>query len=219
MNGVVETFPALDAIPGIKARFFRRIPDLEVRQERSKAMALLAPCHEQLLRQEGLGDYPFVTAEQVHGNYIAVIEKAIQASPIVDVDGLFTLQRGITLGIYVADCAPVWLVSRDGSAGALLHSGKKGTELNIIARGISLFRHLRGYDPKDLIVVVGPCIRPPCYEVDFAAEIRTQTERAGVLSIHDDRICTACHPDLYYSYRKEQGLTGRMLATLTLLPG
>ncbi len=219
MNGVVETFPELDAIPGIKALFFRRIPDLEVRQERSKAMALLVPYHQQLLRQEGLDNYPFVTAEQVHGNHIAVIDKVIHPLPIADVDGLFTLQRGITLGIYVADCAPVWVVSRDGSAGALLHSGKKGTELNIITRGISLFGHLRGYDPKDLAVVIGPCIRPPCYEVDFAAEIRTQVERAGVLSIHDDRICTACHPDLYYSYRKEQGLTGRMLATLTLLPG
>ncbi len=220
MNEVVETFPALDAIPGIKARFFGRIHDIAVRQERSEAMALLAPRHQQLLVQEGLGNYTFVTAEQVHGNQIAVVDdtKSLSPSPISGADGLLTHHRGMTLGIYVADCAPVWVVTRDGVAGALLHSGKKGTELSIITRGISLFGHLRGYHPKDLIVVIGPCIRPPCYEVDFAAEIRTQAERAGVLSIHDDRICTACHPDLYYSYRKEQGLTGRMLATLTLLP-
>ena len=72
--------------------------------------------------------------------------------------------------------------------------------------------------PKDLILVIGPCIRPPCYEVDFAAEIRRQAHEAGMTDILDECICTACHPERYYSYRRELGLTGRMLATLTLLP-
>lgn len=218
MHGVVETFSALDAIPGIKARFFRRIPDLAVREERQKVMPLLAPYHQQLLKEENLGGYSLVTCEQVHGNNIARVDHLLDESPIADADGLFTLQRGLTLGIYLADCAPVWIVTRDGKAGALLHSGKKGTELEIVPKGIAMLSELQGVNPKDLVVVIGPCIRPPCYEVDFAAEIRTQAERAGVVSIHDHRICTACHPDLYYSYRKEQGLTGRMLATLTLLP-
>ena len=218
MNRVVEAFPELDAIPGIKARFIRKIPDLSVREERQKAMTLLAPFHQQLLRQEGLGDYTLVTCEQVHGNKIARVDHMIEGSPIADADGLFTQQRGLTLGIYVADCAPVWIVTRDGRAGALLHSGKKGTELGILTKGIAIFTELCRDDPNDLIVVIGPCIRPPCYEVDFAAEIRVQAEKAGILSIHDHLTCTACHPDLYYSYRREQGLTGRMLATLTLLP-
>jgi copper oxidase (laccase) domain-containing protein len=66
-------------------------------------------------------------------------------------------------------------------------------------------------------VTIGPCIRPPCYEVDFAAEIRRQAAGEGVLEIHDEEICTACHPERYYSYRREKGMTGRMLATLTLI--
>lgn len=218
MIGVVETFPVLDVTPGIKARFFGRIPSLAVKEQRQKVMTLLAPHHQQLLRAEHLGEYPLVTCEQVHGNQVAVVDRLIKPTPIADADALFTLQRGVTLGIYVADCAPVWIVTTRGDAGALLHSGKKGTELGIVTKGIAMFKELHGNDPKDLIVVIGPCIRPPCYEVDFAAEIRAQAERAGVLSIHDHRICTGCHPDRYYSYRKEKGLTGRMLATLTLLP-
>lgn len=129
-----------------------------------------------------------------------------------------TDQRGVTLGIFVADCAPVWMIARDGSAGALLHSGKKGTELGIVPQGISMLCKLTGLRHEHLIVAIGPCIRACCYEVDFAGQIRVQASNQGVTAIHDDLICTACHPNLYYSYRREKGLTGRMLATLTLLP-
>lgn len=214
----MESFPALDLVLGITARFIGRIPEVAVAVERQEAMTRLAPYHQRLLQDEGLGTYPLVTAEQVHGNKIAVVDGIEVAFPITGVDGLLTQKRGITLGISVADCAPVWIVARDGTAGALLHSGKKGTELSIVPQGIAMLCNLTELSPADLILVIGPCIRPPCYEVDFAAEICRQAEKAGVLDIHDDGICTACHSDRYYSYRKERGLTGRMLATLTLLP-
>ena len=164
-----------------------------------------------------MGDYPLVTAEQVHGRVIAVLIEAM-ASPIPGVDGLITRTRGLTLGITVADCAPVWIVARDGSAGALVHSGKKGTELGIVPQAIRQLLEVANLAPSDLRLVIGPCIRPPCYEVDFAARIRKQAYESGIRDIHDSQICTACHPERYYSYRREQGLTGRMLATLTLLP-
>jgi len=213
----IESFPPLDAIPSIAARFLGRIPGVDVAVERHKAMSRLAPHQSNLISKRGLGEYPLATAEQIHGAEIATVTEAPPA-PIIGVDGLITTSRGITLGISVADCAPVWLVARDGSAGGLLHSGKKGTELGIVPEGIRSLCSLANLSPPDLIMLIGPCIRPPCYELDFAAEIRRQAHEAGVTSIHDERICTACHPERYYSYRRELGLTGRMLATLTLLP-
>jgi copper oxidase (laccase) domain-containing protein len=33
-----------------------------------------------------------------------------------------------------------------------------------------------------------------------------------VRAIFDCHTCTACHPALYYSYRREKGSTGRLLA-------
>ena len=172
------------------------------------------------MRRAGLGEYPFVTAEQVHGNGIALVgqKNTSTHSTIAGVDGLMTSERGITLGIYVADCAPVWIAAKNGTAGALLHSGKKGTELGIVAKGIEMLCNEFRLKPHELIVAIGPCIRPPCYEVDFAATIHAQARASGVIEILDDLICTACHPDHYYSYRRERGLTGRMLATLTLIP-
>lgn len=180
-------------------------------------MTALAPHQRRLLAEQGLGDYPLVTAEQIHGANIATVTAASPA-PVAGVDGLITTSRGITLGISVADCAPVWIVTRDGRSGALLHSGKKGAELGIVPYGIEALCELARIAPSELTVVIGPCIRPPCYEIDFAAEIRNQAGRAGVTAIQDEGICTACHPERYYSYRREKGMTGRMLATLTLLP-
>ena len=185
--------------------------------ERAEAMALLAPQHRRILEQEGLANFALVTAEQIHGKEVALVTGPT-TSAIQGVDALITCTRGLTLGIYVADCAPVWIVARDGSAGALVHSGKKGTGLGIVADAISKLLNVTGLDPQDLIMVIGPSIRPPCYEVDFAALIQEQGHACGILDIHDSEVCTACHPELYYSYRREKGLTGRMLATLTLLP-
>jgi copper oxidase (laccase) domain-containing protein len=70
--------------------------------------------------------------------------------------------------------------------------------------------------PSDLVVQLSPCIRPPHYEVDFAAEIVRQCRDLRVTSIHDSGVCTACDLTRYYSYRAEKGRTGRMLAFLAL---
>lgn len=180
-------------------------------------MSRLAMPHRDILRRAGLGSYPMATAEQIHGNEVHILSDRSELHA-KGADGFMTTIRGVTLGIYVADCAPVWVVARDGSAGALLHSGKKGTHLGIVPEGIRILCSMTSLVPQDLIAVIGPCIRPPCYEVDFAAQIRSQAHAEGVMEIHDEMTCTACEPGRYYSYRREHGLTGRMLATLTLLP-
>ena len=98
----------------------------------------------------------------------------------------------------------------------LVHSGKKGTELGIASKAIQRLRERFGSEPADLIVELSPCIRPPHYEIDFAAKILEQLRAAGVQQIHDSGVCTACDIDRYYSYRAEKGKTGRMLALLGL---
>ena len=67
-----------------------------------------------------------------------------------------------------------------------------------------------------MIVQLSPCIRPPAYEIDFAAQIRESCEEAGVPAgqIHDPGTCTSRDLDRYYSYRVEKGKTGRMLAVI-----
>jgi copper oxidase (laccase) domain-containing protein len=98
-----------------------------------------------------------------------------------------------------------------------MHSGKKGTELGIVAKAITAMAAHFGSRASDLTVQLSPCIRPPHYEIDFAAEIVRQCREAGVAAVHDGGVCTACDLQRYYSYRAEKGRTGRMLAYLSLL--
>jgi copper oxidase (laccase) domain-containing protein len=156
----------------------------------------------------------------VHGNAVALVPDSPQiiasdGLPVVPgVDGLITREPGLTLTIYVADCGAIWLADRKSGAIGLLHSGKKGTESNILQQALELMAECFGTRPEDVIAVLGPCIRPPDYEVDFAAGISRQAALAGVGNFIDCGLNTASDPSRFYSYRKELGKTGRMMALI-----
>jgi len=208
-----EFFPALDALPGIRAAFLTRVPGIDVVADRETVLARLQPTHDALVVE--LGFTAPALAEQVHGNLVTVA-KGPTLHPAAD--GLATATPGLALGIYVADCAAIFLVDPHRRAIALVHSGRKGTEADIFGRAVTTLRDNFGTDPADLVAVVSPCIRPPHYEIDFAATIAAQARAAGIGAFHDAGTCTASHPDRYYSYRREQGKTGRMLALLMVRP-
>ena len=209
-----EVFFGLDGL-GVVHGFALRQPLVEVTIEREEAMRRLAPAHSALREELGLGARRFCTAEQVHGAGIAVVDAASSAVQM-GVDGLLTTDPQVCLGIYTADCCAVFLVDPVRRAVGLLHSGSKGTRLGITSLGIERMISDFGSDPGDLVAVLSPCIRPPLYEVDFAAGIRQQCEQAGVGRILDDGVCTGRDLGKYSSYRVEQGRTGRMLALLAL---
>ncbi len=222
MVGLIETpsqrFPALDAVQGTSHAFLLRQPGIDVACDRDEALARLRPGFESGIRAFGAEPAEVATAEQVHGGDLAEVgQPAGLGAPIPGVDGLLTRRRGAVLGIYVADCCAVYLTDKRGRGIALVHSGRKGTEAGIAPAAV---RALGGWgiDPADLIVQLSPCIRPPAYEVDFAAEIRRSCAAAGVPAeqIHDDRTCTARDLARHYSYRAERGRTGRMLALLAM---
>jgi copper oxidase (laccase) domain-containing protein len=179
-------------------------------------MSRLAAIHRRALDQSGFTGMPLASAVQVHGNSVAEVS-AGDVFPVQDCDALVTLERRICLGIYVADCAAVFIADKLGRGIALAHSGRKGTELGIVSRTIETLCRLTAARPGDLVVQVSPCIRPPHYEVDFAAEIRRQAAAAGVAAIHDGLQCTASDLSAYYSYRMEKGKTGRLLAALAII--
>jgi copper oxidase (laccase) domain-containing protein len=125
---------------------------------------------------------------------------------------------GTLLGIHVADCGPIYLVDPGHEAIALLHSGKNGTAANIIGQAIAAMGAAYGTRPQDLIVQLGPCIRPPAYEVDFPSQIHIDALSAGVppSQYYDCGLCTHQDAHNYYSYRRDLGHTGRLLALLGL---
>jgi copper oxidase (laccase) domain-containing protein len=211
----VEKFAALSAVPGIVHAFTGRAEGIDVTVDRDSALARLERSHADVRATIGLGDRLFITAQQVHGADVAVVDLTTTA-PVSGVDGLITSDPRVCLGIYVADCGAVYVVEPERRVIGLLHSGRKGTELGITRVAIERMVADFGCDPARMIVQLGPCIRPPLYEVDFAAEIVRQARSAGVREVHDCGICTGGNVSRYYSYRVEKGRTGRMLAKLAL---
>lgn len=214
MQSTSETFPALAKLPVIHA-FTGRFPGIDVDTDRDTALARLGEAHAQLRTELGLGDRCFITAEQVHGSAVAAV-RADSRSPFPGVDALITDDPAVCLGIYVADCGPIFLVDPERRAIGCIHSGKKGTQLEIVRATVDAMVATYGCEPARMVAQLGPCIRPPFYEIDFPSKITRQLAQAGIGSIHDCGTCTAAHPDRYYSYRRELGKTGRMVALLAL---
>jgi polyphenol oxidase len=136
------------------------------------------------------------------------------------VDGHLTREPGIGLLVLVADCFPVAL--SDGEQVAMLHCGWRPLAGGIIEKAVARFSGVPA-------AAVGPGIGGCCYEVgdevleassgiqgsaagrmlDLRAVIAAQLAAVGVADVqHLDR-CTSCSPDLYFSHRRDDGVTGR----------
>ena len=214
-----EQFPALSAIGICRHVFTQRIPGIDVSRDKAEALRGLESARREISGAIQIGDWPLLTAQQIHGNKVAIIDAPVESDKhLAGCDGFITNQRRIALGIYVADCCAVYIVDPKAPAVGLVHSGRKGTELGIVTNAITQMMESFGSEPAELIVQFSPCIRPPHYEIDFAAEILWQCRAIGVKEIYDAGVCTACDLDRYYSYRAEKGKTGRMLALLGLNP-
>ena len=213
-----EQFPALNALGMCRHIFTRRIPGIDVSHDKAEALRRLESAHREIRNAIGIGDWPLLIAQQIHGNKVAIIDTPVESDKhFAGYDGFITNQPRIALGIHVADCCAVYIVDPKTPAIGLVHSGRKGTELGVARDAITRMIDHFGSDPANMVVQLSPCIRPPHYEVNFATEIVQQCRAFGVKEIHDTGRCTACHPHLYYSYRAEKGRTGRMLALLGLL--
>lgn len=136
------------------------------------------------------------------------------------VDGHLTREPGVGLLVLVADCYPVAL--SDGEQVAMLHCGWRPLAGGIVEKALERFDGVPA-------AAVGPGIGGCCYEVgpevleafsgiegaargrmlDLRAVISAQLAAAGVTDVqHADR-CTSCEPDLYFSHRRDDGVTGR----------
>ncbi|HEY2680029.1 MAG TPA: polyphenol oxidase family protein [Candidatus Udaeobacter sp.] len=228
-----EQFPALSALKICRHVFTQRIPDVDVSHSKAEVLERLDAAHREICKATGFGDsdeiastrqsrcWRLFTAEQIHGNEIAVVDSGSRGTvgrEFSACDGIITNQRGVALGIYVADCCAVYLVDPKTPAIGLVHSGRKGTELGVVTNAIRQMIEHFGCDPANMVAQLSPCIRPPHYEVDFASEVIRQCRALGIQHIHDSGTCTACNLGRYYSYRAEKGKTGRMLAVIGLDP-
>ena len=118
-----------------------------------------------------------------------------------------------------------------GPALALLHAGWRGLLGGVVEQGVRSLGGGTHPGAARLAAAIGPCIGPCCFEVgddvadpfreafgkdsvrDGHADLPLAVERAlhsaGVTHIHRTDLCTACNPRLFFSHRRDAGLTGR----------
>ena len=195
---------------------FLRFPELEARGllhafTLRSVPPLISADVPQILEEAGLPkDYGI--GEQTHGVGVAVVNQGGNGKVIPAVDALITREKNLSLVIRVADCGPVWIHCKKTSAIGLVHSGRKGTEAGVVGATIRRMREEFGSEPSSMLALLGPCIRPPHYDVNFAGEILRQLEREKVGKVVDSGLCTASDLTRFYSYRTEKGQTGRHFA-------
>lgn len=172
-----------------------------------------------LARAAGMAPDAIVMGWQVHGADLQEWDGPA-GDELPRVDGHTTVQRGLAMLVLVADCYPVAL--SDGKRAAMLHCGWRPLAAGLIEKAVARF-------DSPPAAAVGPGIGGCCYEVgpevaehfadvegaldgrllDLRRVVAARLEAAGASGVeHLDR-CTSCEPELYFSHRRDDGVTGR----------
>jgi polyphenol oxidase len=142
-------------------------------------------------------------------------------------DGLWSDEPGQAMMLVTADCLPIALGRANGSKPALsvIHAGWRGLLAGIVAEGAKTLGGGR------LTAAIGPGIGPCCYEVgedvcepfraafgddvvtdgrlDLWSAAEQALRSAGCGEVERTDLCTYCHPELFFSHRRDRGRTGR----------
>jgi YfiH family protein len=190
--------------------------DPQVRENRHRLAAAL-----------GLDPGRVLIGRQVHEAHVRRHEGptdppafAEPAPGLAEADGQATDQPGLAPLVFVADCLPVALSGERGVA--MIHCGWRGMAAGIVEHGVR--------EVGATAAAIGPGIGPCCYEVgsevldafdrlgdgiadgsqlDLREVARRLLAEAGVEQVEISDLCTSCHPELFFSHRRDRGRTGR----------
>lgn len=178
---------------------------------------------------------------QVHGTRsLRITEEILAGEP--EADAAFTTTTGAVLAVLTADCLPLLICARDGSAVGAIHAGWRGLSGGVIESCIARM----STRPQDLLAWLGPAIGAASFEV--GDEVRdvfvAQAAHAGdafmpsrpghwlcdlyalatqrlhalqVTQIHGGGFDTFTDPR-FYSHRRDHGRSGRFASLIWIDP-
>jgi hypothetical protein len=185
-------------------------------------------------RSLGVDGMPLVALHQVHGTRIL---EAPGVESGTEGDGLWTRAPGTALAVGVADCVPLFVWDARRRWVGVVHAGWRGTQAGILGVALDAWS-AAGSNPADTWVALGPSIGPCCYSVSaevaagFPSEVVRGVDGEPHLDLrHANRLlalgrgvpsrqvlhevpCTSCSTEIFFSYRREKGHTGRMWAVV-----
>ena len=178
-----------------------------------------------------------VLNHQVHG---AEILKASEPGKHQGYDALISNQANVFLTITVADCTPILLYDPVQRAFAAVHAGWKGTRAFIVKKTVQALATHFACQTQNILAYIGTCIDECSFEVDadvadqFEAPFKRWDAQKGKFFIDLKRAnqsqlldmgvptsnieisprSTVLNNENYFSYRKDKGLTGRMMVVI-----
>lgn len=180
-----------------------------------------------------------VRSKQVHGSEILIASSAGYYSGY---DAIVTDVQDLLLAVSTADCTPILLYDPVSQIIAAIHAGWKGTKDNLVSKTMVMMSENFGTKHENTIAYIGPCIAECSFEVDadvaqyfdglysrfdsskgkyfidLKKHNKNQLLHLGVLekNIEISHFDTYQQTDLFFSHRKENGVTGRMWTAIGL---
>jgi hypothetical protein len=170
---------------------------------------------------------------QCHGDQILLTDVPVYSE---NFDAIITSSKGVFPGVGIADCCPILLADPINQVAAAIHAGWKGTVKEIVRKTVEKMVNEYHSNPADMLAYIGPCIGQEYFEVGdevadrFLPDVKElingkyhidlklanalQLKEIGVKHIEISSFCTIKNNDLFFSFRKENGITGRMLAVI-----
>lgn len=176
---------------------------------------------------------------QIHSDLVYQSDEIMSLSKdrVPEGDAMVSNSRSLALGVLVADCAPVALVSSEGVFAAA-HCGWKGLHAGILQNTVKAM--VRG-GATNISAFIGPCIKSECYEfdgpelkefeallgrdvvgitlwgtasLDMVAAIEMTLRGCNVEKVSSSPDCTGCNSG-YFSYRSKQSSQRHLMAVVS----
>jgi hypothetical protein len=113
-----------------------------------------------------LGAEEVVWARQVHGaRVVAVGDGGLAEAARPEGDVLVSDSSTAAIAVRSADCVPLLMADSAGRAVAAVHAGWRGTAARAAVAGVEAIGRAFSIHPSEIVVAIGPCIGPCCYEV------------------------------------------------------
>ncbi|MDD5370080.1 MAG: peptidoglycan editing factor PgeF [Anaerolineaceae bacterium] len=181
----------------------------------------------------------------VHGVDAIRVDQPRGEADHLQADILLTDHPDVTLFMRYADCVPILLFDPVRRVIGLVHAGWVGSVNKVAKVAVERMVEWYRSDPANMRAVIGPSICVNHYPVgpEVIAKMRSAfgvcaddmlvrcngqehfnlwmanrwiLEQAGVQQIEVAGICTACHPEEWFSHRAENRRTGRFGMVLAL---
>ncbi len=191
--------------------------------------------------KEKLNCNEITTAVQTHSSNIAVVDD--DKFLYENTDALITNLPNTLLLMNFADCVPIILYSKKYNTGAIVHAGWRGTAAEIVKKTVAKMKNDLNISSAEITALIGPSIGKCCFEthedvfnqlikdkndndlyekkgdkyfIDLKQLNNRQLIDIGVKEIDTCSYCTCCMSDIFFSYRKENGLTARHSAIVKI---